>query len=290
MSEQPQPAPLSAEEVALLRALLTRVDGGPAPQPAPGGGVSVLTNNAAGELDNFSSPTFKSLSCWFPRVKSSTLDLIINGTFEVEDLAKLGSRLGAKEKGRPLMWFSDSGAVGVDGPPDELTESGIPRLFLRDFPSIIPLLDAFAVYTGIRTLLDPTGGGVAAAFSIFTHHLLEFVTQFEWTAVLRYFYEFLRVRLTENFLPSRWVLPDQTLVATCLVRYPLTLPSSKKRALQDRFTSTPSSSSSSQHTKLDETCFKFNSSEGCRMGDNCARRHICVKCGGSHSSQTCSGK
>ncbi|KAJ7805970.1 hypothetical protein B0H14DRAFT_2610761 [Mycena olivaceomarginata] len=75
-------APLTATENAALRALLARA--APTPQSAGNGngGVSVQTDNTAGEIDNFASPTFKSLPVWFPRVKSAVLDLIIEGKFE----------------------------------------------------------------------------------------------------------------------------------------------------------------------------------------------------------------
>ncbi|KAJ7906426.1 hypothetical protein B0H13DRAFT_1880581 [Mycena leptocephala] len=79
--------------------------------PLAGRGVGGLqTDNAAGEINNFSSPTFKSLPMWFPRVKTTALDLIIDGKFEAENLAKLCSHgAGAREQGRSMMWFPDPG-------------------------------------------------------------------------------------------------------------------------------------------------------------------------------------
>lgn len=166
--------------------------------------MSVQTDNTAGEIDNFASPTFKSLPMWFPRVRSAVLDLIIEEKFEAEDLIKLSSHgAGARERGRPLLWFPDAGYAGADPYPDESWESGVPRAFSKAFSSIVPLLGAWTTYTGIRALCDPTNGGVAAAFSIYTALLLQFSTQYEWSAVLHYHYEFTRIRLQENFRPTR---------------------------------------------------------------------------------------
>ncbi|KAF7372578.1 hypothetical protein MVEN_00120500 [Mycena venus] len=219
------------------------------------GGVSVQTDNTAGEIDNFASPTFKSLPMWFPRVRSTVLDLIIEGKFEAEDLIKLSS---------------------------------------HGFLLLVPLLGAWTTYTGIRALCDPTNGGVAAAFSIYTALLLQFSTQYEWSAVLHYHYEFTCIRLQENFRPTRWTIPDPSLMATCLIRYPLlptsllTAPSlpAKRRGLADRLSS-PLPQTPTIRQKVNETCFNFNGADGCRMGDKCARNHICISCSGPHTNQAC---
>lgn len=286
--------PLTAAENAALRAILRAA--APTAGPATGtgnGGVSLQTDNTAGEIDNFSSPTFKSLSMWFPRVRVATLDLIIDGKFEAEDLVKLCSHgAGAREQGRPMMWFPDAGYVAPESYPDENWESGLPRAYKKAFPSIIPLLDAWSTYSGIRALSDPTGGGVAAAFAIYTSLLLQFSTQYEWSAVLLYHYEFTRLRLQENFRPTRWTLPDVALMSTCLVRYPLAASSSstvsgKMSALGDRLTSPPATEAPAARQKIDETCFRFNSADGCRMGDKCARKRVCLACLGPHASPSC---
>jgi hypothetical protein len=288
--------PLTAAENAALRAILAR---SPATTPTGGtgnGGISLQTDNTAGEIDNFSSPTFKSLVMWFPRVKSATLDLIIDGKFEAEDLVKLGSHsAGAREKGRPVMWFPDSGYAAPDSYSDDW-ESGLPRAFLKAFPSIVPLMDAWTTYMGIRALCDPTSGGVAAAFAIYTSHLLQFSTQYEWNAVLLYHYEFLRIRLPENLRPTCWTIPDGTLVSTCLVHYPLAATSAsssvgKKRALGDRLSSPlPQVAAGPSRQKVKETCFRFNEADGCRMADKCSRNHVCLVCLGPHSNQACPRK
>ncbi|KAF8143783.1 hypothetical protein K438DRAFT_2104044 [Mycena galopus ATCC 62051] len=284
-------APLTATENAALRALLARADTTPRPAGNGNGGVSVQTDNTAGEIDDFSSPTFKSLPMWFPRVRSAVLDLIIDGKFEAEDLIKLSSHgAGARERGRPLLWFPDAGYAGADPYPDESWESGVPRAFSKAFSSIVPLLGAWTTYTGIRALCDPTNGGVAAAFSIYTALLLQFSTQYEWSAVLHYHYEFTRIRLQENFRPTRWTIPDPSLMATCLIRYPLLptpLPApAKKRGLADRLSS-PAPQTPAIRQKVNETCFNFNGADGCRMGDKCARNHVCISCSGPHTNQAC---
>ncbi|KAJ7938926.1 hypothetical protein B0H13DRAFT_1851099 [Mycena leptocephala] len=139
-------APLTAEELATKRRCLR----------ARGAGISVQTDNTAGEINDFSSPTFKSIPMWYARVKSATLDLIVDGKFEAEDLVKLSSHgAGPREKARPMMWFPSEGFVAPDSYPEELSESGLPRGYLKAFPSIVPLLDAWSVYTGIRALCDP---------------------------------------------------------------------------------------------------------------------------------------
>ncbi|KAF8171545.1 hypothetical protein K438DRAFT_1852433 [Mycena galopus ATCC 62051] len=193
------------------------------------------------------------------------------------------------------MWFATEGFVAPDSHPEDVSESGVPRAYLKAFPSIVPLLNAWSVYTGIHALCDPTGGGVAAAFSIYTTLLLQFSTQYEWPAVLRYHYEFTRLWMAENFRPTRWINPDVTLVSTCLIRYPLLAvtvpPSNKKRALADCLSSpTPSTVPPTSRTKIDETCYKFNDTAGCRMGDNCARNHVCIGCRGPHAVHACPKK
>ncbi|KAJ7848744.1 hypothetical protein B0H14DRAFT_2582882 [Mycena olivaceomarginata] len=91
-------APLTATENAALRALLARADTTPRTAGNGNGGVTVQTDNTACEIDNFASPTFKSLPMWFPRVRSAVLDLIIEGKFEAEDLIKLSSHAHASKK------------------------------------------------------------------------------------------------------------------------------------------------------------------------------------------------
>ncbi|KAJ6456830.1 hypothetical protein C8R47DRAFT_1248510 [Mycena vitilis] len=240
--------PLTLVEMTALRPLLARADTTAVPSGGNGnGGISVQTDNTAGEIDNFSSPTFKSLPTWFPRVRSAMLDLILDGKFEAEDLPKLCSHsAGAqRERGHPIMWFPTAGYAAPDLYPDKNWDSGLPRAFLKAFPSIVPLLDAWSTYTGIRALCDPTGGGVAAAFAIYTSQLLRFLTQYEWSAVLLYHYEFTRIRMQESFRPTRWTIPDGTLVSTCLVRYPLaptssvSVSSSGKRSLAECLTAPP---------------------------------------------------
>lgn len=287
--------PLTPAENAQLRALLASA--APAQTGGNGnGGISVQTDNTAGEIDNFKSPTFKSLPMWFPRVRSAVLDLIIDGKFEAEDLIKLSPlHAGAREAPRPMVWHPDSGFVAPESYPDDTLESGLPRAFLKAFSSVVPLLGAWTTYTGIRALCDPTGGGVAAAFAIYTTLLLQFSTQYEWNAVLLYHYEFTRIRLQENFRPTRWTIPDASLMATCLVRYPLLSPSpssstSKKRPLADRLVTVPAPQTPGARAKVDEVCFKFNSMDGCRMGDRCARSHVCLLCAGAHTSLACPHK
>ncbi|KAJ7691896.1 hypothetical protein B0H17DRAFT_1200759 [Mycena rosella] len=206
-----------------------------------GGGISVQTDNTAGEIDNFSSPTFKSLSMWYPRVKSSILDLIVAGTFEASDLPKLQSHsTGAQEQGRTVLWYTNGGFAAPETSPDDLLELGLSCSYLKAFPSIMPLLDVWSIYTGVCALCDPTGGGVAAVFSIYTTLLLQFATQYEWNTVLLYHYKFTTLRMAENFHLTRWKNPNLTLVSTCLVQYPLSTAaalSAKKCALADQLTS-----------------------------------------------------
>ncbi|KAJ7800788.1 hypothetical protein B0H14DRAFT_3490310 [Mycena olivaceomarginata] len=166
--------------------------------------------------------------------------------------------------------------------------------FLKAFSSIVSLLGTWTTYTSIHVLCDPTNGGVVAVFSIYTVFLLQFSTQYEWSAMLHYHYEFTRIRLQENFRPTHWTIPDPSLMATCLIPYPL-LPTSlsmasslpaKKCGLADHLSS-PMLQTLTIHQKVNKTCFNFNGADSCCMGDKCTHNHICISYSGLHMNQAC---
>lgn len=67
MADDAPAAPLTVADLTAL--LFARAEATlPAGTCTGGGGISVQTDNTAGEIDNFASPTFKSLSMWFPGV------------------------------------------------------------------------------------------------------------------------------------------------------------------------------------------------------------------------------
>ncbi|EPQ49891.1 hypothetical protein GLOTRDRAFT_134489 [Gloeophyllum trabeum ATCC 11539] len=134
------PEALQCLEALVARALSADATPGATPgSGTPGMGAPQVPPVQAAGLHTPAIATFN------PLVKQSVIDSIVDGKFEAENLVKLPSRPShpGYKRGQPVLLDLSSGTLRTEHAQDvSLTESGLPKPFLKAFPNCLALLEA----------------------------------------------------------------------------------------------------------------------------------------------------
>ena len=129
-------------------------------------------------LSNTAAPGSDTLSCW-PWIEKSTVEAIVNGAFDINNLPKLHREESARN--RHNLKTTDGVHFPMDGGKGELVTVRTKMLTaFRDLPTF---LSAWHIYMSVRSSYSPEGGPGLISW---TERLIYRGQIHPWPAVLNY--------------------------------------------------------------------------------------------------------
>lgn len=244
----------------------------PLQAPTPHLHLSQLTP-ALGNPGNSPYPQADRLSRW-KWVDTSTVESIVNGTFDLNNLPKLFREYADRQA--HTIATTNGMHLPADGTQPYVVITKIK--LLSAFPSLSRFLSAWSIYCSIRTAYKPEYATGLYAWQERVIHRARIHK--DWSDTLNYIIKYFD--LYQSAPPDAWFYTDPELIADCFV--------SGEKSLETAF----KSGKRSDNSKHLDICRNWNDSKCIikeKMGRDCLRQHICYHCQShEHRAPNCPSK